>query len=186
MVLTCAPFVSRGRKCRSLRVGGQMHRVPRGDLELGAGGSGVSSAVGLVNSLRLCSWVLCVLAWASHIPHTCPKPGSTPCRPRPRWVGQGSERGGAAAERHFSRLRGPDTEVRVRAAVSAVGAADGLEGPGDLGPHAQVWFLRSWYLGVLRRPITFGGSNSVGPAHCRAVSTPSLTPKHLASCNQND
>ena len=74
------------------------------------------------------------------------------------WHGGLSE-GERQRECRFSRLSGPGTEVRVRAVVSGVGAAGGLEGPGDLGPHTQVWFLRSRYLGVLRRPITFGGNN---------------------------
>lgn len=46
-------------------------------------------------------------------------------------------------EGHFSRPGRRDTRsVSEQWSVAWMGAANGIEGPRDLGPHREVWFLR--------------------------------------------
>lgn len=58
-------------------------------------------------------------------------------------------------EWHFSYLSRQGS--KVKAVVSGMGSANSQEEPGDLGPQTQVWFVRLWYLRVLRGTINICG-----------------------------
>ena len=78
MVLTCALSCLEGGSTRASKLMGRYIKCPEKGLKKGVGGSALSWATGLVTSFWLCSWVFCVLVWASHIAHTCCVPGSKP------------------------------------------------------------------------------------------------------------
>ena len=143
MVLTSALSCLEGGSTRASKLMGRNIKCPEKGLKMGVGGSALSWATDLVNSPQLCSWVFCVLVWASHIAHTCFMPGSKPALLT--WGGwvRGLREQKQQWEGHFSCPSRRDTRsVSEQWSVAWMGAANGVEGPGHLGPHREVWFLR--------------------------------------------
>ena len=130
MVLTCALSCLEGGSTRASKLMGRYIKCPEKGLKNGVGGSTLSWATGLVDSFRLCSWVFCVLVSASHIAHNCCMPGSKPALLTwGRWV--------SSNRRVISHILADETprSGSEQWSVAWMGAANGLEGPRDLGQH---------------------------------------------------